>query len=118
MQPSAVQPTAQDRSYRIEIRGHAATSLHGRFSETQLTLLEALNRADLEHLGHLREMVVPEVWGETLSHTVLPQRYASSGERPTFLVIYLPGQLFGAYEFGATLDIIFRSGFELALPES
>jgi hypothetical protein len=25
---------------------------------------------------------------------------------------------FGAYEFGATLDIIFRSGFELALPES
>ena len=33
-------------------------------------------------------------------HSVLPVRYASSERWPTFLVVYLPGQLFGAYEFG------------------
>jgi hypothetical protein len=45
--------------------------------------------------------VVPESWDDELSYTTLPLRYQSSEAWPTFLVVYLPGQLFGAYEFGS-----------------
>ena len=51
----ALQPTAvrtQDGSrYRIEGRSQTAESLHERFRESQLALLEKLNRVDVEHLG-------------------------------------------------------------------
>jgi L,D-transpeptidase-like protein len=87
--------------YRIETRGDRTGSLRDRFNESQLALLEKLNRADVEHLEKLREVVVPTSWSEDeLSYSVLPTRYASSSAWPTFLVVYLPGQLFGAYEFG------------------
>ena len=66
-----------------------------------MALLEKLNRADVGHLEQLRELVVPESWSDELSYSVLPARYASSEAWPTFLVVYLPGQLFGAYEFAS-----------------
>jgi L,D-transpeptidase catalytic domain len=101
---AAVQPPtvgAQgDARYRIEIRAGRAGSLEERFSASQLALLEKLNRADVGHLEQLQELVVPESWSDELSYSVLPKRYASSEARPTSLVVYLPGQLFGAYEFG------------------
>ena len=102
----AVQPTAVraqgDPRYRIETRGDRTRSLQARFSESQLALLEKLNRADVGHLEQLRALVVPESWREDeLSYSVLPTRYASSAAWPTFVVVYLPGQLFGAYEFGS-----------------
>ena len=100
LQPAAVS-TQEGTRYRIEGRSQTAGSLHERFSESQLALLEKLNRADVEHLGQLRELVVPESWSDELSYSVLPTRYASSEAWPTFLVVYLPGQLFGAYEFGS-----------------
>jgi hypothetical protein len=93
--PAAVQGSA---AYRIEVWTGGA--LRARFSVSQLALLEVLNRADVEHLEQLRELVVPESWGDESSHTVLPMRYPPAGAWPTFLVVYLPGQLFGAYEFG------------------
>lgn len=92
---------AQGERYRIETPADRTGSLRERFGESQLALLEKLNRADLEHLGQLRELVVPESWGDELSYSVLPERYPSSDVWPTFLVVYLPGQLFGAYEFGS-----------------
>ena len=105
--PMAVQPaTARaqaDARYRIETRADRAGSLQERFSESQLALLEKLNRADIGHLEQLREFVVPELWSDELSYSVLPTRYVSSETWPTFLVVYLPGQLFGAYEFGSLL---------------
>jgi hypothetical protein len=86
---------------RIETRAERTGSLRDRFTEAQLALLEKLNRADVEHLEQLREVVVPECWSEDeLSYSVLPTRYASTEAWPTLLVVYLPGQLFGAYEFG------------------
>ena len=88
--------------YRIETRADRTGSLQERFNESQLALLEKLNRADVGHLEQLRELVVPESWSDDeLSYSVLPTRYASSEAWPTFLVVYLPGQLFGAYEFGS-----------------
>jgi hypothetical protein len=74
--------------------------LHTRFTDSQLALLEKLNRADVQHLPRLPELVVPESWNDELTYSVLPMRYAASNSSPTFLVVYLPGQLFGAYEFG------------------
>lgn len=65
-------------------------------------MLEKLNRADVEHLGQLREVVLPESWiDDELPYSMLPMRYAASEPWSTFLVVYLPGQLFGAYEFGS-----------------
>lgn len=101
-QPAVVE-TQPERRHRIQIetRGDRAARLDERFSRGQLALLEKLNRADLAHLGRLRALAIPEVWGDELSYSVLPRRYPASGASPTFLVVYLPGQLFGAYEFGA-----------------
>jgi hypothetical protein len=99
----AVQPaTARAQGERYRIETDRTSTLQERFNKSQLALLEKLNRADLEHLEQLREVVVPESWSEDeLSYSVLPMRFASSEAWPTFLVVYLPGQLFGAYEFGS-----------------
>jgi hypothetical protein len=101
LQPAAVR-TQEGTRYRIEGRSQATGSLHKRFSESQLGLLEKLNRADVEHLGQLREVVLPESWiNDELPYSVLPMRYSASERQSTFLVVHLPGQLFGAYEFGS-----------------
>jgi hypothetical protein len=102
VQPATVRAQGEAR-YRIETRADRTGSLQERFSESQLALLEKLNRADIGHLEQQRELVVPESWSDELSYSVLPTRYASSEAWPTFLVVYLPGQLFGAYEFGSLL---------------
>jgi hypothetical protein len=92
---------AREARYRIETLGDRTGSLQDRFNQSQLVILEKLNRADVEHLEQLREVVVPTSWSaDELSYSVLPTRYASSSAWQTFLVVYLPGQLFGAYEFG------------------
>jgi hypothetical protein len=87
--------------YRIEAGAGSRGAPQQRFTEAQIDLLEKLNRADVGHLGRLPELVVPESWGDELSYGSLPLRYPSSEAWPTFLVVYLPGQLFGAYEFGS-----------------
>jgi hypothetical protein len=101
VQPATVRAQGEAR-YRIETRAESTGSLQERLSESQLALLEKLNRADVEHLEQLREVVVPESWSEDeLSYSVLPMRFSSSEAWPTFLVVDLPGQLFGSYEFGS-----------------
>ena len=72
----------------------------GEVQSVSIGVTGMLNRADVGHLEKLREVVVPESWGEELSYSVLPMRYASHEVWPTSLVVYLPGQLCGAYEFG------------------
>ena len=100
--PATVRVRAQEEArYRIETRAERTGSLQDRFNASQLALLEKLNRADIEHLEQLREVVVPQSWNEDeLSYSVLPARYAATEESSTFLVVYLPGQVFGAYEYG------------------
>jgi hypothetical protein len=100
LHPPPVGAQAEAR-YRIETRNERAGNLQERFTDSQLALLEKLNRADVEQLEQLSEVVVPLSWSEDeLSYSVLPLRYPSSAAWPTFLVVYLPGQVFGAYEFG------------------
>ena len=98
-QPAPVYAQADGR-YRIEIGTGRTGLLKERFDDAQVALLEKLNRADVDHLGQLPQLVVPKAWSDELAFSVLPLRYPSSEAWPTFLVVYLPGQLFGAYEFG------------------
>lgn len=85
---------------RIERRSEQA-ALHERFTASQMAILEKLNRADVAHLEQLGEVVLPERWREDeLSYSVLPARYAYGEHIAKLLVVHLPGQLFGAYEFG------------------
>jgi len=96
--PGRVAAQSESR-YRIE-RGSDAIMIRERFTDSQTALLEKLNRADVDNLARLPELVVPESWHDELSYSPLPQRYPSSESWPTLLVVYIPGQLFGAYEFG------------------
>jgi lipoprotein-anchoring transpeptidase ErfK/SrfK len=99
--PATVRAQGEAR-YRIETQADRTGTLEETFNESQLALVEKLNRADVAHLEPLREVVVPEVWNDDeLWYSVLPMRYASSDRWSKFLVVYLPGQLFGAYEFGS-----------------
>jgi hypothetical protein len=76
-------------------------ALHKRFTANQLEILEKLNRADLDHLLQLPTLVVPEQWvTDELAYTMLPERYLSAEPHRKMLVVYTPGQLFGAYESG------------------
>jgi hypothetical protein len=98
--PVAVR-TQGDARYRVETRADRTTSLRERFSTSQLELLEKLNRADVTRLERLPQVVVPMAWSEDeLSYSPLPLHYPSSELSSTFLVVYVPGQVFGAYEFG------------------
>jgi hypothetical protein len=88
-------------AYRLESRSERSAVLQNRFAASQLALLEKLNRADIDHLERLQDVVLPASWSDDeLSYSVLPSHYASSAPWPKFVVVYLPGQLFGAYEFG------------------
>ena len=87
--------------YHLEPLHDGVSGLRGRFGQEQLELLEKINRSDVEHLGRLREIVVPDSWvSDELAYSVLPARYAASEKLSKLLVVYQPAQLFGAYEFG------------------
>jgi len=88
-------------SYRIDSRADRAATLTETFSDRQLAVLEKLNRADLAHLSQLPQLVVPNRWAEDdLAYSMLPLHYEAGVRWPTFVIVYLPGQVFGAYEFG------------------
>lgn len=86
-------------SYHLE--SEAAGQLRSRFSDDQIALLEKLNRTDRDHLASLPELVVPDRWfSNEARYSALPRSYDSAKALPKLLVVYLPAQLFGAYEFG------------------
>jgi lipoprotein-anchoring transpeptidase ErfK/SrfK len=75
--------------------------LKKRFTPEQLALLEKLNRADVAHLPRMRQLVVPENFGlDELDYSPLPREWASAAEMPKAIVVHLPGQVFGGYEYG------------------
>ena len=87
--------------YCVTTSRAAIAALMEAASPGELALLEKLNRADAAHLRRLPAVVAPVSWtDEDLAYSVLPRRYAAAEGSPTFLVVHLPGQLFGAYEFG------------------
>ena len=89
-------------AYRIEPGVARARAVEERYSDPQLGLLEKLNRADRAHLRRLPTLVVPIDWRtDELAYSPLPKRFEASVKWPTYLVVYLPGQVFGGYEHGA-----------------
>jgi hypothetical protein len=96
-----VSPTRVQPRYRLETSRSDRVDLSQRFTPTQIELLEKLNRADREHLSRLDELIVPEWWPpDEWSLTTLPAWYEPSRAYPKLFVVYVAGQLFGAYEFG------------------
>ena len=86
--------------YRVD-RPAGISQLRERFSPQQLEFLEKINRADVEHLGQLREIVVPRTWSsDELDYATMPRQYPSGDGHSKLLIVHLPGQMFGAYESG------------------
>ena len=72
-----------------------------RFSESQIALLEKLNRCDRRRLATLEDIVVPRRWGgEEVVYSPLPERYAPARRHGKVLLVYQPAQVFGAYRRG------------------
>ena len=75
--------------------------LRKRFTPEQMAVLEKLNRADTKHLPRMRQLVIPDRFDlDELKYSPLPQEYPSAKDRPKAIVVYLPGQVMGAYENG------------------
>ncbi len=100
--PNAVlaQVAVYDEAYRIE-RTAGLRPLARTFTPSQLALLEKLNRAEIAHLTRLQTLVVPASWEDELAYSVLPARYPPGRPPVKLLIVFLPGQLFGAYESGS-----------------
>ena len=73
-----------------------------RFTASQRSLLQKLNRADEAHLGGLKRIVVPSRWDlDELAYSPMPGSIPQLTGEPQALVVDIPAQVFGAYEFGA-----------------
>lgn len=71
------------------------------FTSSQIQLLEKLNRADVDHLAQLTQLVVPEVWvSDERSYSPLPATYGWAAPYAKALIVHQPGQVFGGYENG------------------
>ena len=86
---------------RIEPGRVGEGELKKRFTPEQMALLEKLNRADVAHLPRMRQLVIPERLDlDELEYSPLPRLYPSAAQTPKAIVVHLPGQVFGAYEYG------------------
>ena len=71
------------------------------FNEKQIALLEKLNRSDRNHLIRLQRIIVPDRWDlDELAYSPLPISYKQARRFPKAIVVYKPGQVFGAYQRG------------------
>lgn len=87
--------------YRLVPQSDPSVRIETRFSGEQRTILEKLNRADIDHLARLSVLVVPDIWDHTeLAYSPLPLSFAWTSAYPKVLVVHLPNQVFGAYEEG------------------
>jgi hypothetical protein len=84
--------------HSIRIEGNEALQM---FENEHLMLLEKLNRADIEHLARLRDVVVPSRWDTSdLAYTPLPLQYPCTEMYSKVIIVDQPWQVFGAYENG------------------
>src|SRR5262249_419744 len=93
----AAQETPHDLSYHLE-----PTQPLSRFTSRQRLLLQKLNRVDAAHLARWNRLIVPTRWQlEELASTPMPVSIDHLSNRPRSLIVSLPAQVFGAYEFGS-----------------
>jgi hypothetical protein len=99
-----MQASAQTSSPTITYHLDSLTTvkdLRNQYTHDQILLLQKLNRRDLDHLLRLKTMVVPDQWYyNELYYSPLPDTYAWAMQYPKALVVYVPDQVFGAYENG------------------
>jgi hypothetical protein len=94
-------PAPHTSGYRFETLSGGRKALRDRYSDSQLEVLEKLNRADLDHLAQMRSIVVPVTWSaDELTYSPMPREYPPAALEPKSLVVHLPAQVFGAYENG------------------
>jgi hypothetical protein len=70
------------------------------FTRAQLAVLEKLNRADVERLRRLPQLVIPDVWCDELQYSPFPAVYPGAAPVPKLLLVDVPAQAFAAYEQG------------------
>jgi hypothetical protein len=71
------------------------------FDEQQIGVVEKLNRADRAHMIRAAHLVVPDSWvGDELQYSPLPAAVPRFEPHPKMLLVFLPDQVFGAYEDG------------------
>lgn len=94
----ADQTDPQPIQYRIE--GGPLRDLAAKFTTSELSLLEKLNRADVKHLSRLTRVVLPSDWRDELAYSPFPAEYAAVAALPRALIVDQPSQAFAAYEHG------------------
>ncbi len=73
-----------------------------RYNGSEIALLEKLNRVDRAHLGRLRQLIVPNRWDlDELAYSPMPRFAPELEGDPKAVVVDIPSQVFGAYEFGS-----------------
>ena len=73
-----------------------------RFSADQIGLLAKLNRADPPHLPRLPRIIVPDRWDrDELFYSPMPRILQQLSLERKAIIVYLPAQVFGAYNCGA-----------------
>jgi lipoprotein-anchoring transpeptidase ErfK/SrfK len=101
MTPHGATASAGPITYRIETGRVEMAILTKRFTPEQMALLEKLNRADVAHLPRMRQLVIPDRFDlDELAYSPLPQEYPSAKDTFKAIVVHLPGQVMGAYEYG------------------
>ena len=88
-------------TYHTETGGARGVDVRRRFTSEQLVILQKLNRSDLQHLDHLRALVVPDIWlDDELAYSPMPRQFPRGRQHRRVVIVYLPAQVFGAYEYG------------------
>jgi hypothetical protein len=92
----AAEKPPTDVTYHLE-----PTQSLSRFSPKQRNLLQKLNRVDAAHLGQWKHLIVPSRWDlDELAYSPMPEFIEELTDGPQTLVVDLPAQVFGGYEFG------------------
>ncbi len=99
--PQSSPPPPPEVTYSVAPFRGTLDTLRQQFTPEQLGLLEKLNRAELNRLPRLKELVVPSRWDlDELAYSPLPETYRGAEGTPKLIVVDIPGQAFGAYENG------------------
>jgi hypothetical protein len=96
-------PVASQATVRVDVqaRNGSAEDPRKRFGPDQIAMLEALTRADADHLSRIDMLVVPDVWRTDLqAYSPFPAEYAWGAGHSKLLVVDQASQAFAGYEFG------------------
>ena len=92
-------PPASGAAYHLETLDPKTFAT--RYTAPQISILEKLNRRDVEHLVRLKELIVPDEWlDDELTYSPLPREWSWAAQFPKALAVLMPSQVFGASAAG------------------